>query len=138
MNCVLQTGTLEGSKPRLQQHRMEAVLTLKTAAARALDPQFAALQREYGELRREVFEAEQVQRKLSGPRRVECAGYEIISETFASRSISGDFFCSARLGSPIMFAVRDIAATAPPIVARPPHRRPRGGASPPLGRRLTR
>ena len=109
MNCVLQTGTLEGSKPRLQQHRMEAVLTLKTAAARALDPQFAALQREYGELRREVFEAEQVQRKLSGPRRLECEGYEIISETFASRSISGDFFCSARLGSTIMFAVGDIA-----------------------------
>ena len=111
MNCVLQTGTLESGAPRLRQHRMEAALMSKPAAAatRALDPQFAALQREYGELRREVFEAEQVQRKLTGPRRVECGGYEIVSETFASRSVSGDFFCAARFGSTVMFAVGDIA-----------------------------
>jgi sigma-B regulation protein RsbU (phosphoserine phosphatase) len=90
---------------------METGLTSKAAAAaaRVLEPQLATLQREYNELRREVFEAEQVQRKLAGPRRLTCGGYELISETFASRSVSGDFFCASRLGSTVMFAVGDIA-----------------------------
>ena len=44
-------------------------------------------------LYREVFEAQQVQRRLSGPRRLQRGQFEIAAEIFPVQHFSGDFVC---------------------------------------------
>jgi serine phosphatase RsbU (regulator of sigma subunit) len=76
---------------------------------RVLEEQLATLQREHDSLRRTMYEAAQVQRKLCGPRLVRHQAFEIASEIFPVRHLSGDFICVVELGTDLVFAIGDIA-----------------------------
>lgn len=64
---------------------------------------------EVNALYREIFEALQVPRKLSGPRRLRRGAFEIASEIFPVGHFSGDFVSVFDAGESTFFALGDIA-----------------------------
>ena len=64
---------------------------------------------EVNALYREVFEALQVPRRLSGPRRLRRGAFEIASEIFPVGHFSGDFVSVFDCGDSTFFALGDIA-----------------------------
>lgn len=76
---------------------------------RMLEDQLATLRREHDDLRRTIYEAAQVQRKLCGPRLLRREPFEIASEIFPVSHLSGDFICVFELGTDLVFAIGDIA-----------------------------
>jgi serine phosphatase RsbU (regulator of sigma subunit) len=81
---------------------------------RALEDQLAALRREHDDLRRTLYEAAQVQRKLCGPRLLRRQSLEIASEIFPVRHLSGDFISLFELDGGLVFAIGDIAGKGLP------------------------
>lgn len=63
---------------------------------------------EVAALHRELFEALQVQRRLSGPRHIRRGEFEITSEVFAIQHISGDFVTVFDAGDTTFFGLGDI------------------------------
>ena len=63
-----------------------------------------ALLREKLDLHSELFEAAQIQRKLSGPREFRQGGLQFASEVFAARFLSGDFTTFLKSGSKVLMA----------------------------------
>ena len=57
----------------------------------------------------EVFEAQQVQRKLSGARRLQRGRFEIAAEIFPVQHFSGDFVCIFDQGDCTVVAFGDVA-----------------------------
>jgi sigma-B regulation protein RsbU (phosphoserine phosphatase) len=76
---------------------------------RALEDQLASLGRENDDLRRAMYEAAQVQRRLCGPRYLRAGSYEIASEIFPVRHLSGDFINLSWFEGDIVLAIGDIA-----------------------------
>jgi serine phosphatase RsbU (regulator of sigma subunit) len=76
---------------------------------RVLEDQLAALRREHDDLLHTMYEAAQVQRKLCGPRVLRRQPFEIASEIFPVRHLSGDFISVFELGPDLVFALGDIA-----------------------------
>ncbi|HET6176676.1 MAG TPA: PP2C family protein-serine/threonine phosphatase [Candidatus Sulfotelmatobacter sp.] len=74
-----------------------------------LEKQFASLKREHDDLRRAVYEAAQVQRRLCGPRHLHVGSYAIASEIFPLRHLSGDFISVLQIEGDLVFALGDIA-----------------------------
>jgi sigma-B regulation protein RsbU (phosphoserine phosphatase) len=74
----------------------------------ALEEQLALSNLETSELRREVYEAAQMQRHLCGSRLVRRGSFEIAAELFPVRHLSGDFFCISDFGSTTMLGIGDI------------------------------
>jgi sigma-B regulation protein RsbU (phosphoserine phosphatase) len=68
-----------------------------------------SLLREKLDLHSELFEAAQIQRKLSGPREFRCGSLQFASEVFAARFLSGDFTTFLKSGSKVLMAHGDIA-----------------------------
>ena len=68
-----------------------------------------SLLREKLDLHSELFEAAQIQRKLSGPREFRHGGLQFASEVFAARFLSGDFTTFLKSGSKVLMAHGDIA-----------------------------
>jgi serine phosphatase RsbU (regulator of sigma subunit) len=68
-----------------------------------------ALVRERLDLHAQLFEAAQIQRKLSGPRMLHCGCMQFASEVFAARYLSGDFAVLSRNGSKVLATLGDIA-----------------------------
>ena len=68
-----------------------------------------SLVRERLDLHAQLFEAAQIQRKLSGPRSVQCGRMEFASEVFAARYLSGDFAVLSQNGSKVLATLGDIA-----------------------------
>lgn len=77
--------------------------------ARALGERVASLEREHDELRQAVFAAAQLQRKLCAPRQTRRGKFEIASEIFPVRHLSGDFYQVLDWGDATGLAVGDIA-----------------------------
>lgn len=73
------------------------------------DPVPAVSPEEVNALYREVFEALQVPRRLSGPRRLRRGAFEIASEIFPVGHFSGDFVSVFDSGETTFFALGDIA-----------------------------
>src|SRR5580704_46457 len=71
--------------------------------------ELSELHREQGDLRRTVFEAAQMQRRLCGPRYVHRAPYTLAGELFPVQHVSGDFLSVFEQGSRLIFALGDIA-----------------------------
>jgi sigma-B regulation protein RsbU (phosphoserine phosphatase) len=67
------------------------------------------LRREHDDLLRAMYEAAQVQRKLCGPRLLRRESFEVASEIFPVRHLSGDFISVFELGRDLVFAIGDIA-----------------------------
>src|SRR5438445_5930674 len=76
---------------------------------RVLEDPLATLRREHDDLRRTIYEAAQVQRKLCGPRLLRRESFEIASEIFPVRHLSGDFISVFELSTNLVFAIGDIA-----------------------------
>src|ERR1700730_6533118 len=74
-----------------------------------LQDEVDSLLRERLDLRSELFEAVQIQRKLSGPREFRCGSLQFASEVFAARFLSGDFTTFLKSGSKVLIAHGDIA-----------------------------
>ncbi len=105
---------------RAEIPRHKGVLSGLADAARrnrALEEQLATLRREHDDLRRTMYEAAQVQRKLCGPRLLRREPFEIASEIFPVRHLSGDFISVLELGTDLVFAIGDIAALGSPAAA---------------------
>jgi serine phosphatase RsbU (regulator of sigma subunit) len=68
-----------------------------------------SLLRERIDLRAQLFDAVQIQRKLSGPRVLRCGDFEFASEVFAARFLSGDFTTFSQDGSRVLAVLGDIA-----------------------------
>lgn len=78
------------------------------ARERVLEDELATLLREHDDLRRSMYEAAQVQRKLCGPRLIRRQPFEIASELFPVHHLSGDFISVFELGTDLAFAIGDI------------------------------
>jgi len=76
---------------------------------RMLEDQLATLRREHDDLKRTLYEGAQVQRKLCGPRLLRREAFEIASEIFPVRHLSGDFISVFELDTDLVFAIGDIA-----------------------------
>jgi serine phosphatase RsbU (regulator of sigma subunit) len=68
-----------------------------------------SLLREKLDLHSELFEAAQIQRKLSGPREFRLGSLQFASEVFAARFLSGDFTTFLKNGSKVLMTHGDIA-----------------------------
>ncbi len=68
-----------------------------------------SLLRERADLHAQLFDATQIQRKLSGPRVLRCGNLQFASEVFAARFLSGDFTTLAQDGSRVLTVLGDIA-----------------------------
>jgi len=75
----------------------------------ALEAELAALRRQQNELQQALFGAAQLQRKLCSTRELRRGRFELASEVFAVRHISGDFYNVLDLGSELALAIGDIA-----------------------------
>jgi len=91
------------------QGRAGGALGERFEEIRILEGRLAAVQKERDELRFATEVAGQVQRKLCIPRQVRRGRFEIASEVFAARHLSGDFYQVLDLGPTIGLAVGDVA-----------------------------
>jgi serine phosphatase RsbU (regulator of sigma subunit) len=75
-----------------------------------LSAELTNVRREYDELRRTLYDAAQVQRRLCGPRKLHRGAFEIACEIFPLRHLSGDFISLTEMNDDeIFFAIGDIA-----------------------------
>src|SRR6516225_8161544 len=74
-----------------------------------LQDEVDAFLRERLDLHAQLFEAAQIQRKLSGPRTLHCGEMQFASEVFAARYLSGDFAVVSQNDSRVLAALGDIA-----------------------------
>ncbi|HKR84553.1 MAG TPA: PP2C family protein-serine/threonine phosphatase [Terriglobales bacterium] len=83
---------------------------VRTARSGTSNEKSSAFQpEEAGALYREVFDALQVPRRLSGPRRVRRGPFEIVSEVFPAQFFSGDFVSVFDSAESTFLALGDIA-----------------------------
>jgi serine phosphatase RsbU (regulator of sigma subunit) len=75
---------------------------------RDLEDQLTVLRGDLDDLRRTMYEAVQVQRKLCGPRLLRRPPFEIAGEIFPVGHLSGDFICVFELDGNVVFAIGDI------------------------------
>ena len=75
----------------------------------SLQDEVDSLHREKLDLHTQLFEAAQIQRKLSGPRLLRHGDLQFASEVFAARFLSGDFITFSQTGSKVFAAHGDIA-----------------------------
>jgi serine phosphatase RsbU (regulator of sigma subunit) len=68
-----------------------------------------SLLRERIDLHAQLFDAVQIQRKLSGPRVLRYGDMQFASEVFAARFLSGDFTTFSQDGSKVLAVLGDIA-----------------------------
>jgi len=80
-----------------------------SAPGPSIHEELDSLQREKLDLHNQLFEAAQIQRKLSGPRLLRHADLQFASEVFAARFLSGDFITFSKSGSRVFAAHGDIA-----------------------------
>ena len=77
--------------------------------ARSLQDEVDSLRREKLDLHAQLFEAAQIQRKLSGPRLLRHGELEFASEIFAAHFLSGDFVTFSPNDSKVFVVHGDIA-----------------------------
>src|SRR5262249_25957119 len=80
-----------------------------TDSLQSLTDEVLALRREQARLQQAIFEAAQVQRRLCAPRELTWGEFEIAGEIFPVRHLSGVFCRGLDLGSPLGWALGDIA-----------------------------
>ena len=78
------------------------------AQHRELKLKLAALEKDYADLHKALFEASQVHRRLCAPRLVRHGDVEIASEIFAVRYLPGDFFTIEEAGGCVIIALGDV------------------------------
>src|SRR5271167_3282242 len=91
------------------QQLSAAPLTAPGAASVPPHDEMDSLLRERLDLHAELFEAAQIQRKLSGPRVLRHGDMQFASEVFAAHYLSGDFAVLSPNGSKVLATLGDIA-----------------------------
>lgn len=74
----------------------------------ALQEQIAVLAAQRDTLQRALFDAAQVQRRLSGPRQLIRGDFEIAGESFPAQYVSGDLLATFDVGEHTLLAIGDI------------------------------
>lgn len=74
----------------------------------ALREQIAIVGAQRDMLQRALFDAAQVQRRLSGPRQLRRGDFEIAGESFPAQYVSGDLLTTFDVGEHTLFAIGDI------------------------------
>jgi serine phosphatase RsbU (regulator of sigma subunit) len=83
--------------------------TVAPSSTAPLQDDVYSLLRERLDLRAQLFDAVQIQRKLSGPRALRHGDLQFASEVFAARFLSGDFTTLSQDGSKVLAVLGDIA-----------------------------
>ena len=83
--------------------------TVAPSSTAPLQDDVHLLLRERMDLRAQLFDAVQIQRKLSGPRALRYGDLQFASEVFAARFLSGDFTTFSQDGSKVLAVLGDIA-----------------------------
>ena len=96
-------GVVSGGAPRA------AWTGVKATRTRALGEELSQLRREHDELRRTVFEAAHMQRRLCGSRQLRRGPYTLAGELFPVQHVSGDFLSVFERETKLIFALGDIA-----------------------------
>jgi serine phosphatase RsbU (regulator of sigma subunit) len=109
MSCNTLTRGIDGTASSLWLDPVDAYVSDSPASPGAETPNTAFPAEEVAALYRELFEALQVQRRLSGPRRIRRGQFEITSEVFPIQYFSGDFVIVFDVGDSTFFALGDIA-----------------------------
>ena len=97
------------SRERVPEQSTAEALAQVAQHNHALEERLAALHREHNQLQQAVYEAAQVQRKLCAPREMRRGLFEISSEIFPVRHLSGDFCVALDVDGACVFGVGDIA-----------------------------
>jgi serine phosphatase RsbU (regulator of sigma subunit) len=87
---------------------MTPVMAVPSSSVPLEDEVYSLLQ-ERVDLHTQLFDAVQIQRKLSGPRILRCGDLQFASEVFAARFLSGDFATFSQDGSKVLAVLGDIA-----------------------------
>lgn len=93
----------------LNDGKPEAKSAKASPEVEGLKLRVATLERERREVHQELFEAAQVQRRLSGPRQLQRGRFQIASEIFPVRYLAGDFVSAMDIGNHTWIALGDIA-----------------------------
>src|SRR5258708_29223087 len=80
----------------------------RTSSSGSLLEEMSSLLRERVDLFAQLFDAAQIQRKLSGPRVLRNGELQFASEVFAARFLSGDFTTFSQNGSHVSAVLGDI------------------------------
>jgi len=91
------------------QQLSAALLPVPLTASLPLHDELHSLLRERLDLHAELFEAAQIQRKLSGPRVLNHGDMQFASEVFAAHYLSGDFTVLTQNDSKVLMTHGDIA-----------------------------
>ena len=91
-----------------QQNSVTPLLATATADPSAQE-RIESLVQERLDFHAQLFEAAQIQRKLSGPRALRLGSMQFASDVFAARYLSGDFVVLSQDGSKVLVAAGDIA-----------------------------
>src|SRR6516165_11872740 len=100
---------LRSSRNRSDHAMQAASASTLPASDTARQDEVNSLLRERLDLHAELFEAALIQRKLSGPRVLQCGDLQFASEVFAARRIPGDFAVLSRSDSMVFATLGDIA-----------------------------
>jgi len=98
-----------GERRNYDMPQSSMVASMPPPSSVLLQDEVDSLRREKLDLHSELFEAAQIQRKLSGPREFRCGSLQFASEVFAARFLSGDFTTFLKSGSKVLMAHGDIA-----------------------------
>jgi serine phosphatase RsbU (regulator of sigma subunit) len=98
-----------GERRNYSMPQSSMVASMPPPSSVLLQEEVDSLLREKLDLHSELFEAAQIQRKLSGPREFRCGSLQFASEVFAARFLSGDFTTFLKSGSKVLMAHGDIA-----------------------------
>ena len=109
MSCDTLIHGIDGNAPSLWPDCIDAYVSDSPALLGAEMPNMVFPPDEVAALYRELFEALQVQRRLSGPRRIRRGQFEIASEVFPVQHFSGDFVAIFDVGDTTFFGLGDIA-----------------------------
>ncbi|HEV2117463.1 MAG TPA: PP2C family protein-serine/threonine phosphatase [Terriglobales bacterium] len=96
------------SKAALHSQEASASTEILQARNRVLEDELAGLARQRDGLQRALSDAAQVQRKLTGPRRLRRGDFEIALESFATQHVTGDVLTAFDVGERTLFAIGDI------------------------------
>jgi serine phosphatase RsbU (regulator of sigma subunit) len=98
---------LRGKNTARAQNALPAAEAL-LARNRALEEELARLTHQRDALQRALFDAAQVQRKLTGSRHLRRGEFEIAGESFATQHVTGDVLTAFDAGERTVFAIGDI------------------------------
>lgn len=109
-NCMPRSRVKLRASNSLRSWSASSAPSIKPLAVNVpLQDEMDSLVRERLDLHVQLFEAAQIQRKLSGPRALHCGSIEFASEVFAARYLSGDFAVLSQNGSKVLSTLGDIA-----------------------------